>query len=102
MAVLHRGQVRAVDDHVAITVNTPLNVDVLGNDRGSNLTVRRVNNQTIVDGGPAIDVGDAQVELSGGVLVITPDTDYTGPVVFTYTVSDGQQVRKGIVIGSVS
>lgn len=102
MAVLHRGQVRAVDDHVAITVNTPLNVDVLNNDRGSNLEVLRVNNLDIIDGGPAIDVGDAQVELSGGELVITPDTDFTGPIVFTYTVGDGQQVRKGVVVGSVT
>lgn len=93
---------RAVTDTVAVTVNTPLDLDPLNNDRGRNKTITHVDDLPIVDGGSAVDLGDFTVELNGQTLTITPDTDYTGAIRFTYTFTSGSHQKLGEVVGEVS
>lgn len=102
LLVLRRGQIRAVDDDLAVTVDTPLVIDVVANDRGSGLYVSHINNIPIVDGGAAVAIVDGQVELASGQLTLTPDAAYTGPIGFKYTVSDGTQSRIGLAVGEVT
>ncbi|MES2990956.1 MAG: Ig-like domain-containing protein, partial [Pseudomonadota bacterium] len=76
----------AVDDAVTTPINTPvLNVPVLPND-------------TDVDGNPLTVTGAVLTNPAQGTVTLNPDgtlnftpaTDVTGPVVITYTITDGQ------------
>lgn len=100
-----RGQLRAVKDAVAVTLNTPLTgIDVLANDRALKAVSKiiRINGTPITDGGAAVNVTNGSVTLASGLLSFTPANGYTGPIAFTYTIDDGRQVREGTVSGSVT
>ncbi|HVM64631.1 MAG TPA: Ig-like domain-containing protein, partial [Acidimicrobiales bacterium] len=71
----------AVDDHGTTPVNTPLTVPapgVLSNDSGSGLTVQ--SNTAPAHGSVTVH--------ADGSYTYTPDTDYSGPDSFTYTIVD--------------
>ena len=81
----------ADDDSTVTPINTPVSVDVLGNDSDPDsdpLTITEVNGTPITEGGPAIPVPNGTVALVGGELVFTPTPGYTGPADFDYTVED--------------
>ncbi|MBU4323969.1 MAG: tandem-95 repeat protein, partial [Gammaproteobacteria bacterium] len=93
----------ATDDTVTTLADTPVPIDVLGNDNdpdGDTLTVTEVNGLPITEGGAPVDVGDGTVALVGGLLVFTPDTGFTGPATFTYTVQDptGAEDTGGVTV----
>jgi len=72
----------AGDDDATTAEDTPVVIDVLGNDTdvdGDSLTVIDFTDPA---NGTVIDNGD-------GTFTYTPDPDYNGPDSFTYTVSDG-------------
>ncbi|MBQ0933626.1 Ig-like domain-containing protein, partial [Ideonella alba] len=83
---------RAVNDSASTPEDTAIVIDVLANDRdpdsGDSLTITEVNGQAITEG-QSVAVTNGTVTLQGGKLVFTPAKDYTGPVDFSYTVSDG-------------
>ncbi len=86
------------DGPIAVTEDTPLDIDVLGNDvdpDGDMLTV------TLVSAGH----GDVTVNPDG-TLNYAPDPDYNGPDTITYTISDGNggtsTATVDIVVGSVN
>jgi DNA/RNA endonuclease G (NUC1) len=81
----------AVSDSATTDEDTPVTINVVGNDTDS-------------DGGtPALDtVGSAtngSVSIESGKAVFSPATDYSGPGSFSYTVIDGQG---GSATGSVT
>jgi large repetitive protein len=81
----------ATDDSTVTPANTPVSVDVLGNDNdpdGDTLTISEVNGSPIIEGGPAIPVLNGTVALVGGELVFTPTPGYTGPADFDYVIED--------------
>lgn len=101
-AALRRNELRATYDLIEVTENTPLtDVDVLANDKGTNLVITHIEDTPIEDGGDPVPVDNGEVTLVDGLLTFTPDNAYTGVIAFTYTVDDGRQVRKGIVKGEV-
>ena len=72
----------AVDDYGTTPVNTPLVTPapgVLGNDSGSSITVQ--SNTTPSHG--------TVTQNADGSFTYTPDTDYSGPDSYTYTIVDG-------------
>jgi hypothetical protein len=71
----------AVDDSAATNEDTPVTVNVLGNDSdpdGDPLTITVVSTP-----------GHGTAAIDSGQVVYTPDADYNGPDSFTYTISDG-------------
>ncbi|GAA0477594.1 hypothetical protein GCM10009096_19360 [Parasphingorhabdus litoris] len=73
--------VAANDGPIAVTEDTPLDIDVLGNDTdpdGDTLTV------TLATAGH----GDVTINPDG-TINYAPDPDYNGPDTITYTISDG-------------
>ncbi|MFP8781493.1 Ig-like domain-containing protein, partial [Hydrogenophaga sp. RWCD_12] len=81
----------ATNDSTVTPTNTPVSVDVLGNDSDPDsdpLTITQVDGQPITEGGPAVTVPNGTVALVGGELVFTPTNGYTGPADFDYTVRD--------------
>ena len=79
----------ARDDFAITPVNTPVTIDVLGNDEPP--------------GGSPITLTAAGLPISGTVslidvhLVYAPTADFLGPDVFTYTVSSDTEQADGIV-----
>ncbi len=72
--------------------DTPITLDVLANDGFDDpaAVITAINGQAIADGGPAVIVPNGSVQLVGGKLVFTPDSDFNGKVpTFTYTVTAG-------------
>jgi len=101
-AAIRRNELRATYDLIEVTEDTPLtDIDVLANDKGTNLVITRIDGKPIEDGGDAVAVDNGEVTLVDGLLTFTPDLDYTGVIAFTYTVEDGRQAREGIVKGEV-
>jgi hypothetical protein len=81
-----------VADTAIADINTPVTINVLGNDTFENAgkVITAVNGMAITDGGAAIAVTNGTVALVGGQLVFTPAANYNGAVpVFTYTVTSG-------------
>ena len=85
-----------VGDSVTTSEDTPVAIDVLGNDAfdASNAAVVAVNGQAISVGGAAVAVPNGSVTLTAsGLLVFTPTPDYNNtpatPTAFNYTVSSG-------------
>ncbi len=82
----------AANDAATTPEDTAVTLSVLDNDAdpdGQVLTIAQVAGQDIAVGA-TIDVGDATVRRNAdGSLTITPDTDFNGPIAFTYRVSDG-------------
>ena len=89
----------AVADNALVDFNTPKIVDVLANDKaidGNNVNVATVAGHAITVGGAPVNivssggVHQGTVSLNAdGTLTFTPDTGVTGPVSFSYTVTDG-------------
>ena len=82
----------AVDDAKSTPFNTPVDINVLGNDSdpdGDPLSVTSVDGNA-VNPGDTVDVGNGTVTvLNNGQLSFTPDAGFTGDETFTYHVSDG-------------
>ncbi|MEM7303532.1 MAG: Ig-like domain-containing protein, partial [Pseudomonadota bacterium] len=86
-------------EDVAVTV------DVTDNDSdvdGDALTITEVDGQAITDGGASVAVTNGSVQLVGGELVFTPTANYSGPVSFDYTVSDGSLTATATATGTVN
>ena len=83
------GQIQVVNDVVTTRVNTPVTVDVLGNDVGTILQV--------TDTGQA---ANGVVTIVSGAVVYTPATDFIGIDQFTYTVRDsnGSQAQGTVTV----
>ena len=96
----------AIDDSATTPEDTPVTINVLGNDSdpdGEPLTITEINGQPVVPGTP-ITLFDAvgnpigEVTLNpDGTLTFDPVPNYNGPVDFTYTVSDGTATDVGNV-----
>ena len=81
-----------VPDAVSTQVDTPVTINVLGNDtfENSGATITRVNGSAITDGAGAMAVTNGSVALVSGRLVFTPQTGFVGMVPsFSYTVTSG-------------
>ena len=84
----------AIDDTLTTTENTPVVVDVLGNDAtvaGNTLTVSAIDGTAIDTLHPVtLADGSGVVALNGdGTLTFTPTTGYVGTPTFQYTIGDG-------------
>lgn len=99
---LRRAKLRAKTKIVAMTLNTPLVVDIADLVRGWAIKVTHINNIPIVDGGAALDLGNFTTTLEGTELTITPDNGFTGVLSFRYTVTGGTQSRTSVIVGEVT
>ncbi|AOW21144.1 Ig-like domain-containing protein [Urechidicola croceus] len=89
----------AVDDTTLTSVNTPIDlstVDIvtpndIDIDTGDTLTISAVSNPI-----------NGTVNLSGGIVTFTPDTDFSGTATFDYTISDGNLTDTATVSINVS
>jgi len=95
----------AADDTATVLENEDVDVDVLANDTdenaGDTLIVTAVGGQAISEGS-SVDLGDATVTLTGGLLNVDPDEGFFGDLSFTYAVSDGTVSDQGQVDVSVT
>ena len=100
----------AEDDTTVTPQDTPVSIDVLGNDSdpdGDPLKITEVNGQPIAVGTPVaitdpvtgdpvgvvtLDNGGTPDDLTDDQLVFTPEPGYNGPATFTYTVEDAEGV----------
>ena len=82
----------AVNDAASTAFNTPVEINVLGNDSdpdGNPLAVTSIDG-VAVNPGDTVDVGNGTVTvLNNGQLSFTPDAGFTGDETFSYHVSDG-------------
>jgi hypothetical protein len=90
----------------AFTINEDgsISIDALSNDSdldGDTLTITAVEGQTIAEGS-SISVNNGTVTLTSGQLVFTPDSNYNGPVSFSYTISDGIASSTASITGTVT
>lgn len=69
----------AVDDNATTPQNTPIAIQVLGNDIGSNISITSVTQ-------PA----NGSVVVFGGIIQYTPNNGFTGTDSFTYQICDNQ------------
>ena len=76
----------AVDDAATTPTDTPVTVDVLGNDTDPNIPGTA---QELAVVGASADHGAAVVVEADGSLTVTPAAGFAGDVTVTYTVSDG-------------
>ncbi|MFO1341294.1 MAG: Ig-like domain-containing protein, partial [Burkholderiaceae bacterium] len=105
----------AGDDRATVAEDTPITLNLLGNDHdadGDTLTITQINGQDVTPGTPvALDdgaghaVGTVTVNADGSVT-FDPAPGYNGPAGFTYTVSDGHggsdTATVGIDVGGVN
>ena len=82
----------ANNDTAITNEDTPVVIDVLGNDtdgNGQQLTITHINGTAITAGGPGVAVTGGIVTLGNdGKLTFTPSANYNGSPSFTYTVRD--------------
>ena len=102
LIALKRGRLRASDETVSVTVDTPKEIFPLRNDQGRKLRITHIDDLPIVSDGDPVDVAHGQVELSDDMLTFTPDSAYTGAFAFKYTINDGQQSRVATIKGTVT
>ncbi|MBN2533878.1 MAG: tandem-95 repeat protein, partial [Spirochaetales bacterium] len=79
------------DDSISTAMNSPVTVDALANDTdkdGDSLSIVGVTNGT-----------NGTSDINANRVIYTPEADYTGTDIFTYTVSDG---NGGTAIGTVT
>jgi len=86
-------QLAAGNDQVATAADVPVTFYLAGNDtyngNRNNLSISSVAGQAISVGG-SVDVGDAVVVLNtDGSVTVTPDSAYSGDVIFAYVLTDG-------------
>ena len=83
----------ATDDSRSTDFETPVTIDVLGNDSdpdGDTLTVSSLNGQSVNVGQP-VDVDNGSVTLlSNGQFEFMPDDGFSGDTTFSYHISDGR------------
>ncbi|MGD1865623.1 MAG: SdrD B-like domain-containing protein, partial [Phormidesmis sp.] len=83
----------ATDDSRSTDFETPVTIDVLGNDSdpdGDTLTVSSLNEEAVNVGQP-VDVNNGSVTLlSNGQFEFTPDDGFSGDTTFSYHISDGR------------
>ncbi len=82
----------AVGDTFGVIEDGSVIIPVLANDSdidGDPLMVTQVDGQPIIDGGAAVAVSNGTVRLVAGELLFSPATNYSGPIIFVYTISDG-------------
>ncbi len=100
----------AVDDLAAVRVNTPITINVLGNDIDPNvgqvLRITSINGTPVLEGDAPIAIANGTVQLVSGRLIFNPATGFTGVVEFDYTVSDGNGGsdvgRVAVTVGTVA
>ncbi|WP_079202870.1 retention module-containing protein [Pseudomonas sp. CC6-YY-74] len=93
----------ALADSFTVNEDGSISIDVLSNDTdldGDSLTITAVDGQTIAEGG-SVNVSNGSVTLINGQLVFNPTANYSGPVSFSYTVSDGVLTSTAMVSGTV-
>ncbi|MEJ8856075.1 Ig-like domain-containing protein [Variovorax robiniae] len=83
----------AADDNLVTNEDTPLALDLLGNDTdpdGEALHLVSINGVAITPGiAQSIDVPNGTVDIAGdGTITFVPKADYYGPVDFDYVVAD--------------
>jgi Ca2+-binding RTX toxin-like protein len=96
----------AADDAVTAFEDTPVNINVLGNDTdvdGPSLSVTAINGTAIAVGG-TVTLGDGATVTrnADNTLLYTPAANVSGPRTFDYTVSDGSATDVGTVNISVT
>ena len=83
----------ATNDSFTSSEDAPATIVARGNDNdieGDTLTVTAVAGVAVTAGGPGVPVTGGVVTLNtAGNLVFTPNPNYSGLAVFTYTISDG-------------
>jgi len=82
----------ATDDTRSTPEDTPLFIDVLGNDTDAEsdpLVVTEINGQPINVGAPRVVTNGVVFLQNNGQLMFIASQNYTGPVSFSYTISDG-------------
>ncbi|WP_375138936.1 Ig-like domain-containing protein [Azohydromonas caseinilytica] len=91
----------AVDDHFTVAEDTPLTLNLLGNDRDADGTTPRlqsINGVALIGAEQSISVPHGTVRVSAaGVLTFIPEANYNGPVSFDYVVTDGSLTDTGTV-----
>ncbi|MEP9378655.1 Ig-like domain-containing protein [Aquabacter sp. CN5-332] len=95
----------AADDSFTTTRGSAVLIDVLANDTdadGTPLSIIQVNGMDIGPGGTVALANGIVTRLADGRLTFAPAPDYTGPVSFTYTLSDGGLTDTGTVSGTVT
>jgi uncharacterized repeat protein (TIGR01451 family) len=86
--------IKAIDDSKTTTINTPVTYSPLANDivpQGSSIT--KINGITAVAGTPIVVTGGTVTLNNDGTVTVTPNTGFTGNIVFPYEVTsiDGQK-----------
>ena len=95
----------AVDDGFTTAEDTSVTFDVRVNDRdvdGNALTVTAINGTAITVGTPLAVSGGTVTLGADGRLTFAPTANFNGPLVFTYTVSDGITTAEATVRGTVT
>ena len=95
----------AVDDSFTTAEDTSVTFDVRVNDRdvdGNALTVTAINGTAIAVGVPLAVTGGTVTLGADGRLTFAPTANFNGPLVFTYTVSDGTTTAEATVRGTVT
>ena len=95
----------AVTDIVSTSEDTPVTIDVIANDSdadGDRLTVIAVAGQPISIGSPVVLPGGVVSLNPDGTLTLTPDANFSGPLNFGYTISDGTSSSTGSVAANVT
>ena len=90
----------AVTDTASGVEETPLNINVLGNDtdeEGDHLSITHINGQLLTDAGVVIEGVGAVYIGEDSDLILVPAANVMGEVSFTYTVSDGSASSVGTV-----
>ncbi len=91
----------ATDPDISTTPSsTPVTINILGNDTGTNLNVSKIDNQTIVPGDTiTLTNGSGTVKLNtDGTITFTPNSTFSGESIFSYSITDGAStVDTGVV-----
>jgi hypothetical protein len=91
----------ATDPDISTTPSsTPVTINILGNDTGTNLNVSKIDNQTITSGDTiTLTNGSGTVKLNtDGTITFTPNSTFSGESIFSYSITDGAStVDTGVV-----